>query len=307
MLLSGCPGNKEQSQKQRREASWRQAAETQEDDLPGRFFRIIDPKSGDTSHLLATFHLLCRQQLNLPPSVYDALGRADKLVLEYDLSAPDLTRRLDAVMHMPGGRNLKNQLPTEDYQELILFFRDSLRTKLRDISTIKPVFLNAMMAGAYLECETPVAMDYLLMDTARKQELPVASLESLEERIGFYDSLSYPKQLQWLAYKARHPRQMVDLYQLLQRRYQEGRLDPLYRITDVYSDSIPGFMHFTITRRNELWMDRLGKMLEEDAALFVAVGAEHIGGPLGLLRKLEAAGYRMERIALSSSKQKPAS
>jgi uncharacterized protein YbaP (TraB family) len=64
-----------------------------------------------------------------------------------------------------------------------------------------------------------------------------------------------------------------------------------------------GYTHQEITRideemvflRNESWIPQLEKILETDR-VFIAVGADHLTGPRGVVKLLAARGYKLTRI-----------
>ena len=304
VLLSACSANEQKI----KDDALQKAAQTLEGDRIGRLFELTHPQHTDTSYLLATFDLLCAAELQLDDTLLSAMNQSQTLVLEYDLTDEQLTRQLDRVMHMRHGQNLKSLLPTRDYQELILFFRDSLHTELSDVATIKPVFLNAMMTGAFLDCENPVSYPYVLAQEARQQDMRIRGLETMPERIGFFDSLRFQKHLEWLAAKARQPERTRMIYQRLKEAYRAANVDKVWRITRAYHNDVPGFVRHTLERRNAFWMERIQKMLEaEKKALFLAVGAAHLGGPEGLISRLEAKGYQLKALRLASVQGPPSS
>ena len=57
----------------------------------------------------------------------------------------------------------------------------------------------------------------------------------------------------------------------------------------------PGLFEHLFDRRNEAWMRRLRRELDQGGA-FVAAGLGHFIGPDGLVARLREAGYAIERV-----------
>jgi uncharacterized protein YbaP (TraB family) len=74
-------------------------------------------------------------------------------------------------------------------------------------------------------------------------------------------------------------------------------VNPILRRLAANEDDFAKFQRLMIDDRNEAWMPRLVKYLDEGDA-FVNVGAAHIAGKNGLVSLLKARGYRVEPVRL---------
>jgi uncharacterized protein YbaP (TraB family) len=289
LLLSACGGS---SNEQKVESS---VYEPRETDRIGHLWRITGPGVADTAYLLGTFHLLCPAEMRIPARVERALRSQEQVLMELDFDDPTLGQKLGRVMNMDQGRRLKDVLRGDQYDKLYFFFRDSLGVRLSDVSTLKPFFLNAMMLGAFLDCDHPVSHEQRLAELASERNVPVHGLETPGEQISFFDSIGYVQQAKWVVSSVEHYQRTRREYRLMKEAYESGNVDKLFRVYEHHSRSTPRLLEFSLLRRNRAWVEEIVRRIQERPT-FVAVGAAHLGGPDGLLRLLEEAGLTVAAV-----------
>lgn len=147
------------------------------------------------------------------------------------------------------------------------------------------------------------ALDEMIDDIARENKIPVAALETIFEQVTILDGLSRATERDLLIATLRQAGQLEDIAETMIARYQEGDIGGLLAwmrspelVPGVAQARIPpAFFDRLITLRNQRMRDRALPLLRQGSA-FIAVGAAHLPGNEGLLRLLEAEGYRIEKI-----------
>ena len=132
---------------------------------------------------------------------------------------------------------------------------------------------------------------------------PLSGLESFDEQLGLFDSLSVRLQdlilrdsLGRLDETAAEMELLVDAWQVSDR----PRLEEISRQgIDEYPD-LEAFYDVLLRDRNQNWVAPLSAHLDDaeqaNTNVFVAVGALHLVGDDGVPALLEAAGYEVEVI-----------
>ena len=139
-------------------------------------------------------------------------------------------------------------------------------------------------------------VDQYFGDQAKKDNRPLAALESVEQQIEFIASMGEGREDEFVAYSLEQmedlPGMMSDLKQAW-RRGDESALDKL-ALVQLRTD-FPDTYRTLIVDRNLRWRDQVASMLESPETEMVLVGAAHLVGELGLPALLAADGYTVSR------------
>ncbi len=83
--------------------------------------------------------------------------------------------------------------------------------------------------------------------------------------------------------------------------YLAQDIDKLTQFFKAQDEETKEFMTEMLKNRNQRWLDQLPALMERES-LFVAVGAGHLVGDDGLIKRLQAKGYTLKPIATNKSK-----
>lgn len=267
------------------------------------------------SYLFGTMHVTDPRVVNLPVHVEAAFNGADILVIETtDVLDPAQARR--AMMKRPDlmmftdGSNLEKLIPVEDL-EMVNAELTKRGMPLAAVKTIKPWMLAAMLATPACEASRKAdgveILDIGLATRANAAGKPVFGLETMEEQVSAMASLPMKDHINGLVETLRMSDIGDDVFETMLALYADGdtaRILPalnaaLEMKTGKQADpdlaAQAAFEEKMITNRNTVMVSRLPEHLAKGGA-FVAIGALHLPGELGVIQQLKKAGYELEAM-----------
>ena len=246
------------------------------------------------SYLYGTIHLICPSDFVLSDTLKGCLKQTEQLTLEIDMDDPGLMMAMAKSMGMPKGKQLKHLLDSTDYVRLNKYFKDSVGLSITPFERTKPFMLMSILLNRVLACQ-PQSYELSLMGLAKKQNVEVVGLETVEEQMAVFDSIPYADQAKMLVtlmdslpQARREFGQMVEVYK---RQDLEG----LYALTMESEFDMEKHQEVLLTDRNKRWIPIIESQVAERPT-FVAVGAAHLGGEQGVIALLRKAGYQVSPI-----------
>ena len=257
-------------------------------------------------YLLGTFHLLRADDYPLDARIDAAFADAETLVLELppaELTSPALGAQFAMAGLREDGRTLSAALGAADWARL--------QAAAGGLGLPEPaleqmdawfVALALSLQGLSSEGLDPaLGLDRHLAERAAQAGKRTRGLETAAEQIALFDTLPEATQLAQLRdalARAGDGSTPIEARRL-HAQWRAGDADALYTgLAAEMRQSDPAFYARMNTDRNAAWAIELRALLDgssSDDAL-VAVGSLHLLGPEGLVQRLEALGYRVQRL-----------
>ena len=262
----------------------------------------VQAPNGRTSHVLGTFHTSDPRILALPAPVAQALDRAEALAVEIVLTPQDQQAMAMAAM-LTDGRSLDQILGPKLFARSASVARPyglgaaQLRLfkpwGLLSLFSLPPEEMQRQQRGAR-------ALDFRLQDLAKSKGKQVMALETIDEQIGVFDSLSDAEQVSLLRSTLNELEKNPKIFEQMVRDYLARDLTTIHGMMTELSDDVdPAFQARFIERildsRNLTMVQRAEALLRRGKAL-IAVGALHLPGPRGILSLLAERGYEISRV-----------
>jgi uncharacterized protein len=262
-------------------------------------------------YLLGSFHLLKPSDYPLSPDVQAALDDAQEVVFELspeELASPALGLQMAQAAARTDGTTLDSQIGPELAGKLEKWTQDNAahlgRTGLTHevMQMFQPWFAGLMVSVVELTkqgLDPELGLDRHFMAKAAEAGKQTAALESGAEQIAVFAGMSEREQLQMLAESldqaAAGPAQ-IDRMHLQWRTGDAGGLWNGMALQ--LKRDYPQLYRRINIDRNEAWVPQLAGRLEADGGdnALVVVGALHLLGEDGVVEKLRAKGYKVERI-----------
>lgn len=252
------------------------------------------------SYLYGTFHLMCKEDIQLSKQLKEALKQSSAIYLEMDMDDPSTMLAGAMNMTMKGGKKLGDFYAPEDYQRLQKYFSDSLKIPAPFYEKMKPFFLAAMLYPKYLDCKNSSGIEQEIMALAKKNDKPIKGLETIQFQMSIVDSIPLEWQAKELlkgvdsmAFNKIQFKKMVSLYNSQNLDSMGILLTSSELGGDQYNDIF-------LKNRNLNWVKKLKEVMPKES-LFIAVGAGHLIGEWGLIQLLKKEGYQV--IPLENRKQ----
>ncbi len=270
-----------------------------------RFWKI-EKEGKASSWLLGTMHFADPRVVKFPEVVEQAFVASPTVVIENTqvLDPKQLSAamaELRPLMFFTDGSTLEDRYGKETIELL------KLRLVGRDIpyflgKRMKPWVIATAIVMPMCEIERKhrdeKVLDYVIGTRALREGKNLVGLESVKEQISAMAGLSLEFHLKSLKETLKLGDAMEDMMETMVELYvagEVGKFWPLMEYLSPKTSSGPGYAAFKaalVTRRNKVMADRANPQFEK-GGVFMAVGALHLPGKLGVVQLLRDAGYKV--------------
>lgn len=265
-------------------------------DTPAMAWKVAGPK-GDM-YLLGTVHVLKSTLFPLPAVFDQFFNAADTVVFEMNpVLQSDPQRLAEANALMTADPKEQKQLYDRNNRKVLKRYLKSQGIHLDSVYSAKPV-VNALQvtqlrtAAMGYSLETGVETHYARQASIHGKA--VGELESMSEALAALFELSPEMQVRLLMETIENLDEVAIGIAVLVESWMHGDAEQVYHQTVEDLVAEPEFAKVAtgiLDVRNEAWMVKLEKMLEQEKDVVVMVGTAHFGGERGLLNLFREKGY----------------
>jgi hypothetical protein len=253
-----------------------------------------------TIYLFGTVHVL-RPGLNwLKDDVKAAFDASDELVIEVQEPADPAAMQatVNQLASNPQGVTLRSLLtpPVLTKYEKTL---GTLNIPPVALDQYEPWFasvtlttLPLMMQGYDLNS----GAEKVLMSAAKAQDKPVGQLETVEQQLGIFDSLSTEEQVAFLDVTLDAVPEVTTQIDALVDAWGKGDQATLDKLMNEGMESYPGLYDALLTNRNANWVKWIKARMEKPGTVFMAVGAAHLVGKDSVQAQLAKQGINSVQV-----------
>jgi uncharacterized protein len=224
-----------------------------------------------------------------------------------ELASPALGLQMAQAAARTDGSTLDSQIGPELADKLSRWARDNAahlrRTGLSPevLQLFKPWFAGLMVSVVELTkqgLDPALGLDRHFMARAAEAGKATAALETGAEQVAVFAGMHEREQLQMLAEALDQAAAGPAEIERMHRQWREGDAEGLWNgLALQLKRDYPQLYRRINVDRNDAWMPQLVERLEaRDGDALVVVGALHLLGDDGVVEKLRARGYRVERI-----------
>jgi uncharacterized protein YbaP (TraB family) len=267
------------------------------DEAQGVFWQL--EKDGETAgYLLGTIHSEDPRVLEFSEQFLGKLNSCDVFAMEMVPDTPTL-HKLTKYMNFQDGKTLLSVIGEERFSMLTNAMA-GYRLPADFLVHMKP--WAAMLTLSTPPPKTGFFMDLSLSLRASGNSLSVVGLETLEQQLSFLENMPIDMQISLLDQAITEAGRVEQMQLEMVDAYLENNLQHLQSLTDeelqtAGEEARDYFNRYGIEQRNQRMMSALLPMLET-SKVFVAVGALHLPGQLGLLNLLSDRGYKALALPL---------
>lgn len=254
-------------------------------------------------YLLGSFHLLKPGDYPTSPDIDAAFDASDRIVFEVtpeQLDDPANAQRFLAAAGYGDDRTLSGVLPARlrtSLEQLMVARGGSIAS----LNGYEPWFVNLSLVLGLAQSmgfSADHGLDRHLMARAAAEGKQTAGLESMEVQLLALDASPMPEQIIGLADFLDSPEAMPAMIDGLHQAWRSADVSRLEAITRAEMEQrTPGTYQAVNVARNDAWMPKLQAMLDEERAdALVVVGALHLLGRDGVVERLRAKGFNVERV-----------
>jgi uncharacterized protein len=280
-------------------APTRPAAETK------RFFWKATSPTAEV-YLLGSVHVASRDMYPLPAEIEAAYTASANLVVEADVTNADLAQSLALAAKgmYPQGDSLDKHIAPETLAALRTFCAAN-GLPLQLISAMKPAMAAAMVEETLLEKAGYSATDgidlHFLNAAHAAKDKKIVELESADAQMNLLFSFDDKLAEKWL--KETIKEDTKEELAKMMKSWNEG--DPKVVEEDMTRDEKTDpdarkMNEALIYQRNDGMVKKIDDLLKGNEKSFVVVGAAHILGEKGIVKQLQAKGYKVEQPKLTA-------
>jgi uncharacterized protein len=134
----------------------------------GLLWKVTGNELEKPSYIFGTLHVICPDQFIEFPGIDGALENSSRIVLELNLSDPQVMVGLQMGMVMRDNEELSGVLNEDEFETVQRFFADSLGMNINMFSRVQPFFLISMALPHMIQC-TPKSYESYFMQQAQKR------------------------------------------------------------------------------------------------------------------------------------------
>ncbi|WP_194954488.1 TraB/GumN family protein [Sphingopyxis solisilvae] len=258
-------------------------------------------KDEDTTvYLFGTVHVLKPGLSWFDAAVKDAFDKSDEMMLELVLPE-DQAAVANTMMPLAmdkSGKTLPSRLTAEElkaYQAAMT----SVGLPANTFDMFKP-WLPAMTLSALPLSkhgyDPEQGVEKQLTKFAKDSGKPVAGLETLEQQLGFFDSLPETQQVAFLNSVVKDLDKLGPVLDKMVVLWAKGDPDGLAAAMNESMAATPELAQTLLYDRNARWAEQIQARMEQPGTVFVAVGAGHLAGEKSLQDYLAERGLTAARI-----------
>lgn len=258
-------------------------------------------KDDDTTiYLFGTVHVLKPGLSWFDEAVKDAFDASDELMLE--MVMPEDQAAAAKIM-MPLAKDMTGTpLPERLNGEQLAAYQAAMigvglpANAFDGFEPWFPAITLSVMPLTKLGYNPEEGAEKLLTRYAKDASKPVAGLETLEQQLGYFDTLPEASQVAFLNAVVRDIDKLGPTLDTLVAQWAKGDPVALAETMNESMDETPELAKILLWDRNARWADQIKSRMDRPGTIFLAVGAGHLAGEKSLQDYLAARGLTAERI-----------
>lgn len=252
---------------------------------------------GNSIYIGGTVHVLRPQDYPLPPEYDSAYIRSDQLVFEADmekLGDQALLQQLMMKAMYAGDTTLETVISTEAYKALEAEYL-KFNIPVSNLKKLKPSMVIITLTALKMK-QLGLASDGIdkyYFDKAKTDKKELSFLESIEDQIDIMVNMGIGDENEFVLYSLKDFDNMEEELMELIETWRDGSAKNMVRQINEMKMEFPEIYNKLLVERNEKWMPKIEAYLFDKKIEFIMVGALHLHGPDGILKKLKERNYEV--------------
>lgn len=253
-----------------------------------------------TVYLFGTIHVLKPGLTWFDEAVKSAFDKADEVKLEIVMPDPATMQGLVQATGVapPGTPPLTQRLPAEKRAAFAKAVTD-LGLPANALDRFKPWLAATQLSVAPLSklgYDSANGPEEVITEAAKQAHKPLSGLETPQQQLGFFGSLSDQAQLQFLESTVDELPTLDKQMASMVDEWARGDPEALAREMNDELKSSPEVAKVLLVDRNRNWAQWIKQRMTKPGTVFIAVGAGHLAGPDSVQVQLAKLGLKAERV-----------
>jgi uncharacterized protein YbaP (TraB family) len=254
-------------------------------------WKLTPPNGAAPSYLFGTMHVRDLRAFGWLELAKSRLEQCEIFATEFDFEEAD-PEALSAALTLPEDGDLQQWLPPQAWRNLDRYARKKFGANAEAFRLQHPMRVSTALSMAFLLEESAHSLDETLWQHARACGLKTTGVESFAEQIETLHRIPFELHISGLVWLLKNHQRHKNRLHKMMHRYAKGDIQGLYKSA---KKDAKGMRKVLLYRRNKIMARRFAE-IAENAPLFCAVGAGHLAGGKGMLRKLKKAGFKLQAI-----------
>ena len=255
----------------------------------------------NTLYIGGTIHLLTPQDYPLPTAYEKAYQASDRVIFETNMDAIsnlDFQQHMQTELSYTDDTTIDQVISPETYQSLKIYL-NARQIPITAIQNLKPSALAISLSMIELKHLgfTSQGVDQFYAQKAQRDNKPQGWLEEPKAQVQVLSSLNSQDSNDVINYALSDIKDMPTTMNSLRKSWRKGDVDTMagLELNDLKKD-YPEIYQSLLVERNNLWMPKIERMLNDTGVEFIMVGAMHLAGEDSILEKLKANGYQVTNL-----------
>jgi hypothetical protein len=251
-------------------------------------------------YLFGTIHMLPEGMEWRTPALDRAIAEVDELVLETELEG-NVQRAAAAMAKIsmsPGLPPLLERVPADKRDALARLIAENgfPAGSLDRFETWAAALALLRSSLGKVGLKTEAGVERGLEAVLKKGASRISGLETVEQQLGYFDTLSEEAQRALLAGMVENPSGTKAEFEAMMNAWASGDTDAIAVTFDSETAFSPELREVLMIKRNAAWAEWVAKRMEDPGTVMVAVGAGHLAGKDSVQAMLAARGLKAERV-----------
>ena len=253
-----------------------------------------------TIYLFGTIHVLKPDLTWFDEAVKSAFDKADEVKLEIVMPDPATMQGLvQATGVAPAGTPPLTQRLPEGKRAAFTKAVTDLGLPANALDRFKPWLAATQLSVAPLSklgYDSANGPEEVITEAAKQAHKPLSGLETPQQQLGFFGSLSDQAQLQFLESTVDELPTLDKQMASMVDEWARGDPEALAREMNDELKSSPEVAKVLLVDRNRNWAQWIKQRMTKPGTVFIAVGAGHLAGPDSVQAQLAKLGLKAERV-----------
>ncbi len=248
-----------------------------------------------SSYIYGTMHLADQRVIDRAATAIQLLKKSKVYAMELDPDKMDM-QKIFAALLTSTGKSIKSSLSDADYWLLDSIIKAKTNLPISLFDGVQP-FILATLISTPISAEMDEGeriLDLHFYSIAQQNNIPTVGVETLDEQLDVFAKLTYEEQITMLQSAIKEENTKQNDFDNMMKHYLAGEIDSLLELSN--DPSIPKeFAEALLNARNEKMATRIATFIKSKSH-FIAIGALHLPGELGVLNLLRKEGFKVTPV-----------
>lgn len=264
------------------------------------FLWQVEDRQGRMVYLMGSIHLARPDLYPLAPSLEEAYRRSQVLVVEADINKVDLEKVQQKIRNTgiyPKGQTLSGHLSPATRA-----LAEKTRLDIQAFDRFRPWLVAMEVQKQKLKAlgfDEQYGLDKHFLDQALRDKKSIKELEGVDYQFYVFQSLNQAEQDLFLYFSLLEAETMDTDLPVLVNAWRSGDVEAFGQIFfKGFSEhpELEPLANKLIFRRNDKMLTRIKTYFRSGRSHFIIVGAGHLVGPQGLIKRLMDEGYLVSQL-----------